>query len=229
MNFHLVQRRAVLFPTLLGWICLVAAVGAPLLFWCFQGESFLAPTQRHSAEVLVVESWIGQDGLQAAKLEFENGGYRYLVTSGGMSENRWEQQHWNLAIVSRELLLRAGMPPDRVIAAPSSGAQNNRTFGTALAVRRALEQRGLQPAALNVLTLGVHARRSRLVFAKVFKPNAVVGVIPWTPPDYPAGPWWKSSERADTLMKETIGYFFELLFNSGRMSNSPVEPATPVP
>jgi hypothetical protein len=93
----------------------------------------------------------------------------------------------------------------------------------AVAAWRALQTKEIQPTSINVFTRSSHARRSRLVFAKVFGSGTKVGVISWTPPGYENEPWWRSSERAIDFLKETVGYPFELLLNSGRWSNAPTE------
>lgn len=74
---------------------------------------------------------------------------------------------------------------------------------------------------MNIFTLSVHSRRSRLVFSKAFPSETSVGVVSWIPSTYKLAPWWKSSDRASDLLKETVGYFFELLLNSGRWTNAP--------
>jgi len=48
-----------------------------------------------------------------------------------------------------------------------------------------------------------------------------VGVVSWTPSDYQASQWWRSSDRAKEVLTETAGYVYEAFFNSGRFSNSP--------
>jgi hypothetical protein len=110
-----------------------------------------------------------------------------------------------------------------VILAKPPDVQNHRTFASAVAVWRILHARGIQTKAVNLFTQGAHARRSRLVFAKVLLPETKVGVISWNPPGYDAGPWWKSSDRALELLKETVGVLYESVLNSGRTSNSPVQ------
>src|SRR6266542_4646954 len=90
----------------------------------------------------------------------------------------------------------------------------------AAAAQRAIDAAGLHPTAINVLTRGAHARRSRLIFEKVFGPGTKVGVIAWKPPLFEQESWWESSERAEDMVKETVGYFFELFFSSGRRSNT---------
>lgn len=221
MGISLVQRRTVWFPTRTGWLCLFFLLTVPGLLWCFEAEAFLSSTRRQPADVLVVEGWIGLEGFRAAAAEFNKGGYRYLVASGGPTENRWEVQQWNYAIKARDELIRTGVSRDRVLAAPAKQSGARRTFASAVAVWNELRAEGIQPTGLNIFTLGAHARRSRLIFAKVFGAGLEVGVISWSPPDYATGPWWRSSDRAVDLIKETAGYLFEAFFNSARLSNSP--------
>ena len=224
MTFRLFQRRSIWWPTLLGWAGLLIAMGIPLLIWAFQGEAFLSRTQRQPADILVVEGWIGIEGVKAAKAEFVRGGYHYVVATGSLSENRWGSQQWSFAAETEELLLRLGIAREQVILATPKDVQSHRTFASAVAVWRSLRARGIQPRTLNVFTFGPHAMRSRLVFAKVLQTGTAVGVISWTPPGYNDGPWWQSSNRALDLIKETVGYLFEALLNSGRTSNSPARP-----
>jgi hypothetical protein len=95
--------------------------------------------------------------------------------------------------------------------------ETQRTYESASGVWRALSARGMQPKALNIFTLGVHARRSRMVFEKASPPGVKVGVIAWVPPGYRAEHWWwRSSERTEDLIKETAGTLFEGTLNSGR-------------
>jgi hypothetical protein len=89
-----------------------------------------------------------------------------------------------------------------------------------VAVWRALQTIGIQPKVINVFTLGPHAQRSRLVFAKAGGQGTKVGVIAWTPPGDQALPWSRSSDRTKALLTETAAYLFEALLNSGRAPNS---------
>jgi len=222
MTLQLIQRRTIWWPTRLGWFWIILLTGGPLAFWCARGEDFLSLTEPLPAEALVVEGWIGVEGVRAAKVEFDQGHYRYIITSGGPMNGHWRQQGWNYATEASEILVRLGIPAAQVITAAAPGSQNHRTFESASVVQETLEKRGLHFTGINVFTAGAHARRSRLVFAKAMYPSIGVGVISWLPPAERRGVWWNSSERSLDLIKETIGYFFELFLNSGRLSNHPV-------
>ena len=216
MPLSLIQRRTVWWPTLLGWVCVVAFCCASIFLWLLQGEQFLSRNQRLTPQVLVVEGWIGIEGIQAAGTEFSQGGYSYLVASGGMTSNRWNVTRDSYAQMAERELLRFGIARDKLIFAGSDGTESKRTFQSAVAVSQALEMRNVHPETINIFTFGSHARRSQMVFAKVFRGRSRVGVISWVPPGYINQPWWRSSERSDDLIKESVGYIYELLLNSGR-------------
>jgi len=218
-RLRLVQRRTLWCPTWLGAFCVALFSIAPPVWWFCCGESFLSLSERRPAEVLVVEGWIGRDGVRAAAREFVEHGYRYVVAAGGVTTaERWEGGGWSYAEGAEHELIRSGVPADRIIVATARSTERQRTFESAVAVRRTLQAEGIHPKALNVFTWGPHARRSRLVFAKVESPDTNVGVVSWVPSTYDAVPWWQSSDRAKELLTETAGYLYEALLDSGRGS-----------
>lgn len=164
----------------------------------------------------MVECWIGAAGVRDAAVEFNQGGYRYIVASGGLTGDRWSEKRWSYVEAAERILLQSGVPPDRIIPASSGDFERQRTYEMAVAARQALLARGIEPRTINVFTREAHARRSRLVFSKAFGSAMNVGVISWAPPGYNDEPWWHSSERAEDFLKETVGYAFELFLNSGR-------------
>jgi hypothetical protein len=221
---RLIQRRTIWCPTWLGTLCVALFLAAPAVWWVCYGEAFLSLTERQPAEVLVVEGWIGRDGVRAAAREFVKFGYKYVVTSGAITTGeRWEEGGWSFAEGAQHELIRSGVPEALIVAATARDVERQRTFESAVAVSRALQSKGIHPKAVNIFTWGSHARRSRLVFAKVFRPDTNVGVVGWVPPNYGVAPWWQSSDRAKDLLTESAGCVYEAFFNSGRSSNSPAE------
>jgi hypothetical protein len=224
---YLFRRSTVWWPTWFGAFWIVALLLVPAIWWFNSGESFLSLTQRAPAEVLVVEGWIGRQGIHAAVAEFEQRGYRYIVATGGLSSGFWEDEPTSYAKMAAAEMIRSGIPKDKVIVAQADYTERHRTFESAVSVRRAIEAASIQPRAINVFTFGPHARRSGLVFAKLAWLGTEVGVIGWTPPEYQAEPWWRSSERAREVLEETVGFLYEALLNSGRYSTSSVQHASP--
>src|SRR5262249_14032496 len=96
-TLRLAQRRTVWWPTWLGWLVIAVLLIVPAVWWCICGESFLSLNRRLPADVLVVEGWIGPVGARAAGAEFEQRGYRYVVASGGRTDERWNEPRWSYA------------------------------------------------------------------------------------------------------------------------------------
>ena len=219
------QRRTISCPTLLGTICIACVLLLPAIWWFSCGESFLSLTRRLPAQVLVVEGWIGFNGIRAAKAEFEERGYQYVVAAGGYTADEgWAKGGWSYAEGAQHELMRLGVPKEKIILAPSRDTETHRTYESAVAVWQALATNGIRPKTVNIFTLGPHARRSRLVFQKAYEPTTEVGVISWEPLGYQAVPWWKSSDRAKELISESAGFIYEVLLNSGRKANSTSRP-----
>jgi hypothetical protein len=215
---RLFRRRVVAVPTIFGWLLILMLLVAPSIAWFVSGETYLSATQRVPAEILVLEAWTQEEGANAAAEEFlsKRGQYRYIVVTGGYTGEPWTRRRWNQVEIATNELDRLGIPPDVVIAAPAIDPEVERTYEFAVAARHILRSRGIQPHAINVLTRSAHGRRTRLTFEKAFGPGVRVGIIAWIPPDYRLRAWWTSSERAADFLKESVGYAYELLFNSGR-------------
>jgi uncharacterized SAM-binding protein YcdF (DUF218 family) len=215
------RRRTIPCPTWTCWFCLIAILVLFVYACFFFAESFLAETDRVPADTLVVEGWIGRNGLRAAADEFWRGGYLYIVAAGGLTSGRWEDQPQSYAEMAANELIRLGIPRERVTVATSEKTERYRTFESAVAVRRTLHLAGIKPKGLNIFTFGPHARRSAMVFKKVNWDVEKIGVIGWCPPEYQKERWWESSERSKELIDEAVGYLYEVLLNSGRLTNSP--------
>jgi hypothetical protein len=220
VQLRLFRRYTILCPTWTGSLCIASILFAVIAAWFSYGETYLAETNRARADILVVEGWIGRNGIRAAVDEFERGHYRYIVASGGLKADRWADKSESYAEMAAAEMIRSGIPKERIVVASSEEMEIHRTFESAVSVWRALRDAGIEPESLNVFTLGPHARRSALVFAKVNSHGPQIGVIGWLPPEYKTEVWWNSSERSRELFEETIAYVYELLFDSGRRSNS---------
>jgi uncharacterized SAM-binding protein YcdF (DUF218 family) len=221
-RFRLFERRTIWWPTWLGAFCVILSFAFPAAWWFVYGESFLSLTNRLPAEVLVVEGWIGPNGVRAAASEFRTGGYRYVVATGSQPDDRgWQKPGWSYAEGAADELAQLGIPADEIIVAPARNAERERTYESAVAVWRKLHSLCINPKSINVFTRGPHARRSRLVFAKVYAQHASIGVVSWVPLTHAHQPWWRSSDRAKQFLTETTGYLFECMANSGRSTNPP--------
>lgn len=202
-----------LWPTWKGWLCLaIISLLTGLLVVSNLGR-FLCFTGKAPAEVLVVEGWVQRGSMADALREFQLGNYQYLVTVGSGSQGFWEgKKGWSYAVLSGNELVHLGLPKERLIVAPAASTEQNRTYESAIAAREKLKEAGITVHGINVFTLGYHARRSRLVFQKVFGSNVKVGAVPWISPEMARLNWWQSSELAREVITEFAGWVHERFF-----------------
>ena len=214
---RLLKRKELWVPTWFGWVVLLAVfLGLAAGFLAF-AHSFLSVNRPVKANVLVVEGWLPDYALEEAVKEFKQKGYEYLVAAGGpMPQGHLVSGYDTFARIAGATLRELQMPKEKLIEAPAAKTYKNRTWESAKAVRAKLRESGISVSGLNVVSEGPHARRTRLVYRKVFAKETVVGVVAVRSMDYDADRWWESSEGMKTTMSEGVGWLFESLFSSSR-------------
>ena len=82
--------------------------------WRITMSAYLAVTDRSQSDILVVKGWIGRKGIHAAVDEFERGGYRFIIASGGLTSGRWEDQSVSYASMAAQEMMQLGIPKERI-------------------------------------------------------------------------------------------------------------------
>lgn len=213
---------------ILGAIFCLAAL---LLMFRF-AYPFLAVTDRVHGRFLIVEGWIPPETLKDAVAEFNKGGYQMIITSGGVVRDHLHfDEKTTYANWAASDLRKLGISNDLVQAVPCWNARRDRTYSSALAVKAWLEEHHLPAESFDLVTVGPHARRSRLLYQDAFGSNVKVGVIALASPDYDENHWWRYSEGVRDVIGEGIAYFYAkfLFWPSLENQNSPGEPETRLP
>ena len=208
---HLVQRRELWFPTLWGWGALLFIGVAIVLLLGRNLYSFLAVNDPVRAQVLIVEGWMGPDELDQAIAAYRAGHYERIVTTGGPLYS-WPRTHATYADRAADYLRQEGIPPSSVIAVHAPKSAQERTYLSAVMVREWARQTGLNLPAVDVFSVGTHARRSRLLYRLAFGSDLRVGVLAGTPSDYDPAAWWRTSVGARDVLDQAIGLLWVKLF-----------------
>jgi uncharacterized SAM-binding protein YcdF (DUF218 family) len=170
---------------------------------------FLAVTSRTSGEIMVVEGWIHTDSIAQAAKACKAGDYQEVVV---VKEVRDGGNKWDSGRYIADELVRLGVPKDRVFTVSCEVFSKDRTYHSALAVKRWLQEQGMPAKSIDVVTIGPHARRSRLLFKKAFGRQVDVGVIAMDEQAYDLRHWWRSSEGVREVLFEGVAYLYALLF-----------------
>ena len=152
--------------------------------------------------------------IRGAAAEYERGHYRHLFRTGGpiIGKGGYIIDFFTSASVAADLVKRAGIPGEAVQMVPSRVMERDRTYGSAVALRKWLDEHHLRVTAVNIVTESCHARRTRLLFQKALGPDVTIGTIAISNPDYDATHWWRYSEGVEEVIGETIAYIYAKFF-----------------
>lgn len=204
----LFHRRPCLVPTWRGWLALTVVFGAATLIGIRGAYPFLAVNDSKPGGVLVVEGWASDYALEAAVADFKQFTYeKVYVTGGPIEKGAPLSSYKTYAELGTATLLALGLSTNVVQPVPSPQVRRDRTYASALALRKWVDEHGIKLTRVNLLTVGPHARRSRLLFQKSLG-DVPIGVIAIAEPDYDARHWWRSSQGFRIVTSEAIAYAY---------------------
>ena len=141
-------------------------------------QSFLAMNHPVKSEVMVVEGGLPDFALEQALYEFkQRHGKLMLVTGGPIEQGHMLVKYKNFAELAAAILERLGLDQRQIRTIPAPDIFRDRTYASAVALKDWLNQASLPVKAINLVSLGTHARRSRLLFEKALGPGIAVGII----------------------------------------------------
>jgi DUF218 domain len=210
----LARRREVLVPTWRGWLFLICVALLAFSAFLFGILPFLAVTDPVRGGILVVEGWGSEAAMRTVVEEFRAHPYeRLYVTGGPIEESSPLASYKTVAELGAATLERMGLTPSEVQAVPAPKVKQDRTYASAVALRRWLKEHGLTVDKVNVVSMGAHSRRTRFLFQKAFGDQARVGIIASADPEFDSRYWWTTSQGFRGVTAEIIAYaYVRLLF-----------------
>jgi uncharacterized SAM-binding protein YcdF (DUF218 family) len=210
----LLRRRQCLVPTVRGWVVLALSLAGLVFLAAIELHPFLAVTDPVPGGVLVVEGWVPDYMLEAAIREFRQDHYaRLFVTGIPLQRGAPLSEYKNYADLGAAILVKLGLSTNEVQAVPTGLTRRDRTYASALSLKRWWREHHLAPTKVNLITSGPHARRSRLLFEKALGKGVTVGVIALAANDYDERHWWQSSPGVRITIGEALAYAYaRLLF-----------------
>jgi hypothetical protein len=197
-------------PTLRAWLVLVLLMFALGLGAVRFVYPFLAVTDRADTTVLVVEGWLPDyTRVDPVMDEIRRGHYELIVVTGGPTPKRELLNEFRTyADLTKAILERKGVDPKMLVSVPSVGVARDRTYASALALKQWMATRQPPIRAFNLLTLGAHARRSRLLFEEAMGGGVKVGIISAGELRFDGGRWWTTSSGVREVIGEAIAYAY---------------------
>jgi len=213
----LMTRREIWMPTRRGLVL----TGVLVLLFGFLASRytyrFLAIHQPVDSSVYVIEGWLSKRALRQMVEQLQMDGYDLVLTTGGpFSKQSYLADLYPLfttyAEIAAHVLKHEGIDPNKLVVISASAVQRDRTYHSTVFLRNWLEAEAPDVKALNVVTRGPHARRTRLLFERGLGADFEVGVIPITEPNYDPERWWVSSAGVKRVMTEAFAYLYAKFF-----------------
>lgn len=191
-----------------GWLLALALLATAGAVAAWRIHPFLAVTERVETRALVVEGWLPGFALKTAAEEFQKGGYEtlYLIGLPPALEGAGQGKVSLPGAVRR--LIQAGVPEEAIRLVSGGGTRRDRTYGNAAAFRRWLAEHRIPLDSFNVVTLGVHGRRSWIMVRTAFDETVKTGVISVLDPEYDPGHWWRYSRGVKEVVSEAAAYLY---------------------
>lgn len=170
---------------------------------------FLAITRPAPTETLVVEGWLPPSVGQQLANRYAAKKYQQIIVTRGLFKGRTPYESGEYAgKYMAESLVQLGIPKDRVHLVFFDSVRVDRTYHSALAVKKWSRERGKNIDSMELVTLGPHARRSRLLFQRAFGGEAKIGVLSLEDDQYDPQHWWRSSAGVREVPFELIAYIY---------------------
>ncbi|KKM23839.1 hypothetical protein LCGC14_1611140 [marine sediment metagenome] len=172
---------------------------------------FLSEQQPITSKVLVVEGWQQEDALVQAYEEFVKGQHTLVITTGGPEAKNFSDKFDSYAEQATFRLESLGIPSSKIVIIATPESAQNRTFLSAVYVRDWMEFSKSKITSFNVITTGVHSRRTHYLYEQAFEGTGIdIGVLSVQPSDYQLDSWWQTSVGAKTVITEFIGWLHVL-------------------
>jgi uncharacterized SAM-binding protein YcdF (DUF218 family) len=210
--FGLLRRRECLLPTWQGLLLFIVLIAGGILLFMLNVQSYLALSDPVSADVLVVEGWVPDFVMEEAAVEFKRGHYRKVYVTGGPIEHGGSMSEFkSYAELGAAILANMGINKSEIDAVPAPSVLRDRTYASALSLKSYLHKEAVATKSINLMSLGVHSRRSRLLFQQAFDGDLRVGIIAVEDRNYYGQRWWKFSSGVRAIADEFFAYIYALI------------------
>jgi hypothetical protein len=212
------SRRQCLVPTLRGWAVMIVSLAVLAIVGVRQIGYFLTVSDPVQGGVMVVEGWVPDYALDEVIGVFNRNHYQKLFVTGiPLERGAPLSEYKTYAELGAAILIKLGMSSNVVQAVPAAAVRQDRTYAMASALKRWMGEHGMAPTKVQIMTLGPHARRTRLIFERALGKGIAVGITAIPSRDFDPAHWWTSSEGVRSVIDEAIAYAYaRVLFHPPR-------------
>ncbi|PLX06687.1 MAG: hypothetical protein C0598_13540, partial [Marinilabiliales bacterium] len=179
-------------------------------------HSFLYLNKATKSKNMVLEGWVSTYALPDFIKEFKEKGYENLIVTGiPMTQYEYASDYNYTSQATITALKHFGFSDTIYQAAIPQNVFQDRTYSTALITKSIFDQHPEWGKSFNIYSMGVHSRRTLLLFNEAFGNNYDIGIISHSDRTYIGNMWWRSSVGFRTVTNELIAFFYaKFIFNA---------------
>lgn len=212
MRIKFFKLQTIHLPTVWGWLLILLIIIGIFWFALMVTYPFLSYEKPCSSKVLVVEGWLPDSGLKEAITHYRQNNYNTLIITGiPITQWSYSSPFSNMADASAGSLRELHFTDSIYTVHIPSTILRDRTYATAIALKMKWDELDIPEQDFDLFTMGAHARRSYLMFEKVFDDH-IKGLVAVNDESFDAKHWYSSSRGFRTVFSELISFFYAKLF-----------------
>ncbi len=213
MHFHLFVKKQCRRLTIWGWLVLLLLALLAFRLWLGTVCHWLSLNEPVKAKTLVVEGWIEDYALKHAVDFYRKNNYRHLIVTG-LPITQWRDyvSYKNTAQGAVAVMKGYGFKDTVFEAVIPLSVTINRTYNTAVATRLLFEKHPEFGKSFNIYSVGVHARRTHLMFERAFGEAYKIGIIADTDRTFDPKHWWRTSKGFRNVSNEFVAFSYVWAF-----------------
>ncbi len=213
MKISLFKKKYCYRPTIPGAIIILGAILSLLRLSMPAMHSFLSLDKAVDSQTMILEGWVSSYALTDLIKYYEANNYKHLIVTGiPITQYEYASDFNYTSQATIQALNHFGFNDTIYEASIPTNIYQDRTYSTALTAKEIFEAHPGWDKSFNVYSMGVHSRRSLLLFKKAFGGDYKIGVISHSVRTYIGNKWWTSSVGFRTVTNEMLAYFYAGLF-----------------
>lgn len=211
-KFNLFKKRICVRPTLLGWVLMLALLVILFRISLVGVYYFLAVNNPVNSKTMVLEGSAPAYVVKDALKYYNKHGYdRLIVTGIPIINYEFIAPYKSTAHAALRALKYYGFEDTVFLANIPSNVLVDRTYHTAV-VTRMLFDGNKWAKNFDIYTVGVHSRRSRMMFRKAFGSSYNIGIIAHKDRTFAPNHWWRSSKGFRNVSNEFVATLYVMMF-----------------
>ncbi|MCF8367835.1 MAG: hypothetical protein K9G76_02245 [Bacteroidales bacterium] len=213
-RFALIRKKERWSATWLGNIVKILILLIVVWIYVVNIRTYLAPVEPIEARVLVVEGFITDYAIEESMHIFNEGNYDLMIVTGKKRIKGAHLDHFtNDGEYSAATLNYMGFDMKKLkVVEVAFDVTRDRTYYSALSVKKWLDKNLPGCRAVNLITLGCHGRRSHYLFQEAFGETIEVGIISIESKSYDPIKWWSTSFGFREVTNETFAWIYGRYF-----------------